>query len=364
MIKKLISCTLLGGILVSCAPSHYKLTGSVLGFDEGDTIYLCKAMERHTLDSCIVKDGKFSFQGRQDSTILVTMKTMENGRLRMSTLPFYLENGKLVIKQDSIVWQCTGSTHNDIYQRYHDERKEHILEWSHLSFKMMEDDTLTDEQRKAYNARIKELEAILSSINMRHFEANLDNPVGLRLFATTILKYDIRKQHELTEHMHALWPEDNFVTKHKERVETQMETLVGEQFTDYTMQTPDGKQISLSEYVSQNKYTLVDIWASWCTPYPAQKPRLVEAYQKYKEKGLEIVGVSIDSDKAAWTSAIREWGMPWPQISDLKGWKSQATRLYYIEEIPYRILIDQNGVIVARNIQYKELDAVLGKFLK
>ena len=204
----------------------------------------------------------------------------------------------------------------------------------------------------------------MSSINRRYLEANLDNPVGLKLFPTTIKEYDIKKQQELTEHFHALWPEDKFITKHKERVETQMKTLVGELFTDYSMQTPDGKRVSLSEYVSKNKYTLVDIWASWCTPYPAQKTRLVEAYQKYKDKGLEIVGVSIDTDKAAWTSAIKEWGMPWPQISDLKGWKSQATQLYYIENIPYRILIDQNGIIVGRNIQSKELDAVLEKFLK
>ena len=359
MIKRLFSCALLGVILVSCAPSHYKLTGSVWGFDEGDTVCLYKVGNIIPLGSSVVKDGKFTFQGKQDSTILASLRTMINGKPKKMTLPFFLENGNLIAKGDSMDWSLTGSIHNDIYQKYQNERKEYILEWADLS-----PFTMTNEQRKTYNERIKEIDSIMSSINRRYFEANLDNPVGLKLFPTTIKEYDIKKQQELTEHFHALWPEDKFITKHKERVETQMKTLVGELFTDYSMQTPDGKRVSLSEYVSKNKYTLVDIWASWCTPYPAQKTRLVEAYQKYKDKGLEIVGVSIDTDKAAWTSAIKEWGMPWPQISDLKGWKSQATQLYYIENIPYRILIDQNGIIVGRNIQSKELDAVLEKFLK
>ena len=91
---------------------------------------------------------------------------------------------------------------------------------------------------------------------------------------------------------------------------------------------------------------------------------MIAAYLTYKDKGLEIVGVSLDTDVTEWTSAIKEWGMSWPQISDLKGWKSEAIKLYAIGSIPQLILIDQNGTIVARNIKHKNLMVELKKLLK
>ena len=86
--------------------------------------------------------------------------------------------------------------------------------------------------------------------------------------------------------------------------------------------------------------------------------------QIYKDNGLEIVGVSLDTDSAKWISGIQQWGMPWPQMSDLKGWKSQAIEPYAIRSIPHLILIDQNGTIVARNIKASTLDELLEKLLK
>ena len=188
--------------------------------------------------------------------------------------------------------------------------------------------------------------------------------MGLDLFPVVRLQYDIRKQKELVDHFHALWPNDGFVAKDKERIEKQLKSIVGEKFIDYTMQTPEGKEVKLSDFVSKNKYTLVDIWASWCTPYPSVKPHLIAAYLTYKDKGLEIVGVSLDTDVTEWTSAIKEWRMSWPQISDLKGWKSEAIKLYAIGSIPQLILIDQNGTIIARNIKHKNLMVELKKLLK
>ena len=143
-----------------------------------------------------------------------------------------------------------------------------------------------------------------------------------------------------------------------------MKSIIGEKFIDYTMRTPEGKEVKLSDFVSKNKYTLVDIWASWCTPYPSVKPHLLAAYLTYKEKGLEIVGVSLDTDSTEWVSALQKWKMPWPQMSDLKGWKSQAIEPYAIGAIPHLILIDQNGTIVARNIKAKTLYKELEKLLK
>lgn len=372
MDKKIILATLLGGLFASCHTSSYTLTGNLYGYNDGDTVYLSTLDQRNfngdgkiykdiLLDSCVVKNGKIYFEGRQDSTIRVAMRSYKNGKLNKMTTRFFLENGNLVVKSDSINWSLTGSPHNDIYQDYLNEITPYLLEAYELTDKLEKDTTLTDEERNTYRNNIKEAIKAVDPIRLRYFEANLDNPVGLELFATNIYSYDLRKQKELTDCFHAQWPNSGFVAKHKERVDKQMKSIVGEKFIDYTMQTPEGKEVKLSDFVSKNKYTLVDIWASWCTPYPSVKPHLEAAYQTYKDKGLEIVGVSLDTDSAKWVSAIKEWGMPWPQMSDLKGWKSQATQLYAIGTIPHLILIDQNGTIVARNIKAKRLSDELKK---
>ena len=373
--KKLIFATFMGGLLASCHTPSYTLTGNLYGFNDGDTVYLStldqrnfnsdgKAYKDILIDSCIVKNGQVYFEGRQDSTIRVVMKSYKNGELNKLTQSFFLENGNLVAKSDSIYWSLTGSIHNDIHQSMQDELTPHILKVWELGTKLEEDTALTHEERKEHREKINEELQKTKEIQKRYFEANLDNPVGLDLFPVVRLQYDIRKQKELVDHFHTLWSNDGFVAKDKERIDKQLKSIVGEKFIDYTMQTPEGKEVKLSDYVSKNKYTLVDIWASWCTPYPSVKPHLIAAYLTYKDKGLEIVGVSLDTDVTEWTSAIKEWGMSWPQISDLKGWKSEAIKLYAIGSIPQLILIDQNGTIVARNIKHKNLMADLKKLLK
>ena len=368
MIKRSLFCALLGVLMGSCASPSYTLTGSCWGFNDGDTVFI-NTMDRTTaesrvIDSCVVKNGQFFFQGRQDNPICVNLKSMKNGKLHKLTGKFFLENGNIIAKGDSIYWSVTGSPYNDIYQRCLDECTPHLLKIWELSEKLDNDTKLTNEQRQAYRTEIKKESEAISKIKQKYFENNLNNVIGLELFYSHINTYDIKKQKELTDHFYDMWPNDYFVNKHKERVDKRMKSIVGEKFIDYTMQTPDGKMVKLSDFVNKNKYTLVDIWASWCTPYPSTKPYLETAYKTYKDKGLEIVGVSLDTDSDEWKEAIQKWGMPWPQMSDLKGWKSQAVTLYAINTAPHLLLIDQEGTIVARNIRASELDKVLKEFLK
>jgi thiol-disulfide isomerase/thioredoxin len=107
--------------------------------------------------------------------------------------------------------------------------------------------------------------------------------------------------------------------------------------------------------VGKSKYVLVDFWASWCGPCRAEMPYVVEAYQKYHDKGLEVIGVSFDNDKDAWVAAIGSLKMPWPQMSDLKGWESAAAGAYNIQSIPANVLIDEQGKIVAKNLRGEDL---------
>ena len=149
-------------------------------------------------------------------------------------------------------------------------------------------------------------------------------------------------------------------------IKSTMEGWVGKQAPDFTMPDPTGKEISLSSF--KGKYVLVDFWASWCKPCRDENPNLVRAYRKYKDKNFTILGVSLDrpNEKDAWMNAVMKDSLTWTQVSDLKDWQSPVVNLYKFGEsgIPYNILVDPQGKIIAERLRGEELDTRLREVLK
>ena len=138
----------------------------------------------------------------------------------------------------------------------------------------------------------------------------------------------------------------------------------GLMYTDLVMKDMNDTEVKLSQYAGKGNYVFVDFWASWCGPCRAEMPNVVEAYKKYHSKGLEIVGVSFDQKKDAWTAAVKNLGMEWPQMSDLKGWQCAAGKVYGIRSIPSNILLDPQGKIVASDLRGEDLQKRLAEIYK
>jgi peroxiredoxin len=143
----------------------------------------------------------------------------------------------------------------------------------------------------------------------------------------------------------------------KQKVSLERKLAVGNPAPEISLPGPDGGEITLSSL--RGKVVLIDFWASWCGPCRRENPEVVRIYNRFRDKGFEVFGVSLDRDRDAWLNAIAKDGLVWTQVSDLKYWQSQAALLYGVKSIPHTVLIDQEGKIIMRRLRGKALERKL-----
>jgi peroxiredoxin len=157
------------------------------------------------------------------------------------------------------------------------------------------------------------------------------------------------------------WPDFAHAKDFVSMVDKMKALAIGQLAPEISLPNPDGTVVPLSSL--RGKYVLVDFWAKWCGPCRRENPNIVRAYNQYKDKGFTVYGVSLDRSKADWLQGIQEDGLTWTHVSDLKYWQSEAAKTYNITAIPFSLLLDPNGKIIAKNLRGQALDEKLEEVL-
>lgn len=357
-----VAAVALGVASCNSNKTGYVITGTVEGAADGDTVFIQELVNRqlNKVDTALIVNGTFTFEGTQDSVVNRYITYIKNDK--KNYVNFFLENGKIEVSLSKDSTSATGTPNNDAYQEIQNKLHE-ISKKQTALYQAMSNDTLSDAQMQAKQEEFSQLDKAYGQIMKESVEKNITNPVGIMLFKQSYYENSTEENDALLKQIPANFQNDKDIEKIKEVTEKQKATAVGKKFIDFEMLTPDGEKIKLSDYVGKGKVVLVDFWASWCGPCRREMPNIVEAYAKYKNKGFEIVGVSLDQDGDKWKDAIKKLNITWPQMSDLGGWGNEGAKLYAVNSIPHTMLVDADGTILARGLHGEELQAKLKEVL-
>lgn len=320
------------------------------------------------IDSAKVVDNRYEFKGpRVDVPKMYFIKSADPNCISPIT-PVFIENGVIRVRANADFFlnrEVSGTVNNDLFSLYN-AATEYGVDSIRRVFvidRMIHPDKDWETQTKEYNARTDFLNSRNLSVQKNMVETYKD-----QVFAPFMIYWEMKANlslDELKAWRQKIDPKLNNhpYTKQLDEYIRLAAFGVGSVMPNFTLKTPDGKDISLTDF--KGKYVLVDFWASWCGPCLREMPNVVKLYKECKGKNFEIFGVSLDNKKDAWEKAIKANGMKWPQGSDLKGWGSEPARLCNVSAIPFTVLIDPEGEVIAIDLRGEQLHAkvkeVLGK---
>ncbi len=341
----------------------YTIKGTIQGIDSGK-VYLVKSEAGQPLvvDTADVVEGSFELTGTAGLPEMHYLRL--NGRDYFAQ--FFLENENITVaaNKDSLRnTKVTGSTTNDLFNIYISEIERLNKEYTELN-KRYNQAIRKGDRETADKAKI-DVEAMMDNMDVyaKNFISEHRNSIVAPFIYLNqfINKAPAEELDTITRIFPAELAESVYIKEINKIAEKKKKTAVGSMAPDFTMNDQEGKPVSLSSF--RGKYLLIDFWASWCSPCRKENPNVVRTYKKYKDKGFEILGVSLDRDKKSWLKAIKEDQLSWTHVSDLKYWQNEVAVLYGVQSIPHTVLLDKEGKIIARNLRGKALETKLAELL-
>lgn len=331
-------------------PPGFALTGKINGFTD-KYIYLGHTEKgSHITDSCLVKDGAFSFKFRLAEPQLLYLHSKDRKLQKI----FYAENVAMKVTGDVSALDkvvVTGSKTQDEFAALEDQINAHRQQVMKL---WMKSDSMKQVADKAYKYEWE--------IRKQFVLAHPRSIVSLQELMNWTAESNYREAKAIYDNLD---PSIKNTEKAKEielRLANLEKVAIGNAATDFTQNDIAGKPVSLSSY--KGNYVLLEFWASWCGPCRAENPNLLEAYKKYKGHGFNILSVSLDDDASKWKKAVDKDALPWTQVSDLKGWNNIAAVQYGVRGIPANFLIDPQGKIVKRDLRGEALNKALAELFQ
>ena len=356
MNTKRLTVALLASAALSAAAQTYEITGTAPAGVK--TVYLLN-YENDTPDSTAVSNGHFTFKGEAGKTPFASVST----ELREGT-PVYLDG---LVEVDLAAKTAKGNaeteglttwnlrieavrTHlRDLVKQYNDYRAKNPQ--------------VPDSVWQRINGEYDFWKAKQDSIISRCCVENRQRKFPALFLVQVASSMPKEQVIALAEEGDPAYMKVEFMNRLRSSIAGWKRQVPGTPFTELTLQSPDGATHSLSEYVGNGKYVLLDFWASWCGPCRREMPHVKALYEKYHAKGFDIVGLSLDNDQKAWTGAIDKMGLTWHHLSDLKGWKSLSATTYGINAIPATLLIGPDGKVVAAGLDSESLGKKLAELL-
>lgn len=339
----------------------YRITGN-LGLLHQDTFYLVASGRNNAtqvLGMSILKDGNIEFRGKVNGPTLAAIMTSD----QQGVMPLMLDNANYTIRVGETHMIIEGGAEQAAFNRFEDLRRD-ITEQQKKMQSELEAAYIDGNQMRA-QAISGQMRKYFESISKRQINI-LKEHGNTCAAAYAVLSSSAQAPPEELKAMYDMLGEKARASVYGRTIAAQLaefeRVAVGQIAPDFAVLSPEGERITL--HGIKAKVKLVDFWASWCRPCRAANPEVVRLYKKYRDKGLEVLGVSFDHDKAAWIKAIQDDGLTWRNGSDLQGQASGILRLYSVTGIPHTLLLDENNRIVAKNLHGNDLKKKIDELLK